>query len=347
MKRGVVRLAVLGVVLLASAACVLGEQTCQITVHEGMSLQAAISLAPAGAVVCLGPGAWHENITIAKSITLRGAGANGQTTISGSDAGSPVIRVEGNEETSVAIVGIDVTWGSIGIAVVGSARATVDNSEVSLCGYGVAVAGSSQATITGSSVLSCISVGIYVTDFARASISTTEVRSTQGFAAINVDASAYVSITASTIADSGYTGVWLGATAQADIADTHVEDNGHDGIAVGGSARVAISDSTIVRNGWRGIALGDSPYAVITGNRVAGNSMYGVFLYEAPCAETDRLFTGFVTGANNDIADEYVPAASYDPNAIGGNEWGAFCPSALGFLRTETGGELDRRQPTS
>jgi len=50
-----------------------GQSTGTITVNPGESIQSVIDRAPDGAVICLPPGTWHENLAIDKSITLRSA----------------------------------------------------------------------------------------------------------------------------------------------------------------------------------------------------------------------------------------------------------------------------------
>lgn len=334
MKHRMWRLMALAVVLLSLGLEVLAEQACNIVVREGMSIQAAIALTPEGGVVCLEEGVWRENIVIVKSLTLRGAGSAGQTTIRGVLGGdAPVIRVEGDQETEVTIDGVAVDWGPIGVAVVGSAQVTITNLAVRLCGWGIAIANSAQATITNSSVAGCQGYGIYITDSARATIHVTDVESNEGWFAVCVDASAQASLTASRVVRNRETGISVGHGACMAITDTIISENGRDGVSISGS--VTITGSTVDQNGWRGVAMGDSAHVTLSGNRIAANSMYGVFIYERPCADTDRVFSGYVTGRDNVIPDMFDPE---------GNEQGAVCPRALMFLVTEEGGELDRRQ---
>lgn len=323
----------IAVVVLFLSAEALAEQACDIVVREGMSIQAAIALAPEGGVVRLEEGTWRENIVIVKPLTLKGAGSAGQTVIRGAlGADGPVIRVEGSQEMEVTIDGVEVDWGPIGIAVVGSAQATITNSAVWLCGWGIAIANSAQATIRNSSVVGCQGYGIYITDSAKATIHSMEVKSNEGLFAVCLDASAVASLTASKVVGNRETGISVGHGAEMNIADTIVGENGRDGVSISGS--VTITGSTIDQNGWRGVAMGDSAHVTLLGNRITGNSMFGVFLYERPCADTDRVFSGYVTGRDNVIPDLFDPE---------GNGQGTACPRVLMFLTTEEGGELDRR----
>jgi len=65
--------AVILVIALGSATVGWADEVCTIAVNPGESIQLAIDQAPDGAVICLPPGTWHENLTINKSITLRSA----------------------------------------------------------------------------------------------------------------------------------------------------------------------------------------------------------------------------------------------------------------------------------
>ena len=336
MKHRIVGFIVLAIVLLPLSSSVLAKQTCQITVREGMSIQAAISLAVPGAVVCLEEGTWHENIVITKSLTLRGMGSSEKTVIMAANSAAPVIRVEGDQTVEVTIDGITVSWGPIGIAAVDAARMTVTNTTILLCGCGIAVAGSARGSVSNSSVSACETYGIYVINSAEAHIHATEVTDNGGWFAVRMEDSAIASLTASRIIGNHYTGVSVGNRARVNIQDSAIEDNGNDGVAIGGSASVTVLRSTVTRNKWRGIALGDSVHATLMDNRIVANGMYGVFLYERPCADTDLVFSGYLTGRANVITDWDEPE---------GNDLGAVCPWTLLFLKSAEGGELDRRQP--
>lgn len=336
MKHLTVCFIVLAVALLALSSGVLAEQTCQITVREGMSIQAAISLALPGTVVCLEEGTWHENIVITKSLTLRGIGSREKTVIMAANKADSVIRVEGDQTIEVTIDGITVSWGPIGIAAVDAARMTVTNTTILFCGCGIGVAGAARGSVSNSSVSNCMTYGIYVINSAEAHVDTTEVANNEGWFAVRIEDSAGAVLTDSRITGNHYTGVSVGNRAHADIQDTVIEGNGKDGVEIGGSASITVIRSTVIKNKWRGIALGDSVHATLMDNRIAANGMYGVFLYERPCADTDLVFSGYLTGRANAITDLDEPE---------GNELGAVCPSTLLFLESAEGGELDRRQP--
>ena len=74
------------------------------------SIQAAIDAAPDGATITVGPGTFAGGITIAKSLTLRGAAA-AATVISG---GSPVLTIgvaDAATEPMVTLKGVTITGG--------------------------------------------------------------------------------------------------------------------------------------------------------------------------------------------------------------------------------------------
>lgn len=56
---------------------------------------------------------------------------------------------------------------------------------------------------------------------------------------------------------------------------------------------------------------------------------------EPPCGDATGSFRGYITGHGN-----LIPGPG-DPDE---NSAGAVCPTTLGFLMTENGGQLDRRR---
>ena len=102
------------------------------------SIQAAVDAAPDGATVTVGPGTFAGGITIAKSLTLRGAAA-AVTMISG---GGPVVTIGAAgalTEPTVSLSGLTITGGlntsgpearGGGIAVLAGASLTLSSSAV-------------------------------------------------------------------------------------------------------------------------------------------------------------------------------------------------------------------------
>jgi nitrous oxidase accessory protein NosD len=82
--------------LLAVAPSSIEAQNCVVTVQPGQSIQQAINTVSEGALVCVASGTFTENITITKSLSLRGAGS-AQTILQGS------VRIERDQEIRVAL----------------------------------------------------------------------------------------------------------------------------------------------------------------------------------------------------------------------------------------------------
>jgi len=72
------------------------------------SIAQAIAAARSGDTITIGPGTYTENLVIAKSLTLRGAGRE-QTILKGAEAGKPVIQLKSDSEIEVAIENLAVT----------------------------------------------------------------------------------------------------------------------------------------------------------------------------------------------------------------------------------------------
>jgi parallel beta-helix repeat protein len=366
-----------------------------ITVQPGASIQTAINSAPEGAVICLPEGEWTEYVTIEKSITLRGAGAN-KTTIRGKSLDGPVVRVrkpadmveiqdltltgaQGGKygfglivldtpvvRVSRCVVSANAIHGVVllgssqgiisdstirdnpknGVVIYDNAHALIIDSEVSRNGWsGVTVEKDAEADIASCTILGNgtgtggADMGIVVVGNARATITACTISDNlqSGIAVVNTSAA---TITACTILRN-VIGVWLDGSGQATIAGCDISGSRRsatgtagDGIQLEESSRATIRDCSLSENERNGITLKDAPVAVVEGNDIFLNGNYGVALYERPCFDKDGVFTGSVTGGRNTIPG---------PGEADGNQAGAGCPSALGFLMTEEGGELNRQ----
>ena len=285
-------LAVLAALLgLGSAISSVGEgslaqaQECTVTLRPGESIQAAIDQAQAGAVICLQAGTWKENIRIAKSLTLRGVGQDGQgrwlTWVKGAQSGKPVLRLESDSRIEVVIEDLAVAEAKPfrsnefcrardpqwicpdGIQVWSLVRATIRNVRISNNAFvGLLLLGSAQATVAGTTI-SGNRFGIDMSSSAQAQITTTW------------------------IFDNGFYGIEILDTAQATISHTTIESNGTrcanyicNGITVFDKVRLEVRDSRIVRNTHWGVAA-----ALIK------------------CGYSANAFTGQVMLVNNTIKD--------------------------------------------
>lgn len=143
---------------------------CASTVQPGESIQTAIDAAPDRAVVCLAAGVWVEHITISKNLSLRGLGAD-QSIIKGRPGMVSVILVESTAPTEVALDGLSVVGGYVGITIDGSAQALILDVVVArTVGAAIAAKRNSQITVTASTVEESALHGIVIGDAAQATL---------------------------------------------------------------------------------------------------------------------------------------------------------------------------------
>ncbi len=131
---------------------------CTIWVQPGESIQKAIDQAPEGAVICLSPGTYEENLVIEKSLTLRGEGENpDEVRITGAMEDHPVIQIESEREIEVEIENLAISdakgRSADGIKVAGKVRVLIKNVYISdNWWYGLSVGGEARLTLIDSSV---------------------------------------------------------------------------------------------------------------------------------------------------------------------------------------------------
>ncbi len=305
-------------------------EACTITVQPGESIQAAIDAASDGAVVCLAGGRWEENLTISKSLTLRGEGAN-QSEITPKVHG-PVVTVTSSREYGVQVFIEDLrvsgAWGwGLGILIDESAQVTINRITVSSNAYaGIWVEESAWALINASTI-SENGRGIMHQSLGEVGIINCTVSNNQ--LGIAVRYSAQAAVTKSNISRNDY-GIVLYHSPHVSITDCTVSRNG-ESMLIGGWAEAHVVNTTVSENEC-GIVLHHSAQLTLEESSIQRNRGYGIALFAAPCFDNEGRFTGRVAGRSNRIS-----APSESDVIVGGT----VCPSELGFLMTAQGGELD------
>jgi len=161
-------LVILGLAIGNQGKIALGDDQqppCTITLAPGQSIQAAIDKAPNGAVICLEPGEWEENLVIEKSITLRAAEIKPEPDVVVKSAREcwPVILIENNAVVKIEGIKITGAFGDcykenseevcFGIEIRGHAYAVIQNNTISDNDWdGIGMYGSSQATIQNNTI---------------------------------------------------------------------------------------------------------------------------------------------------------------------------------------------------
>jgi parallel beta-helix repeat protein len=217
------------------------------------------SILVTGEAILIGPGTYRENLTITKSVVLRGAGRD-KTIITSARESTPVVLVRSDSQIQVTLEGLALTGASgscsgypdrcpIGLVVMGQARVTVQNSTISGNGYdGLGVRDSAQVTLQNSTVSGNAGNGLAVRDSAR------------------------VTVQNSTISGNGSDGLYVGDSAQVTLQNSTISGNGSDGLLVGSSARAWVIGNTFLNNKDYGIwAYSTDNIVECRGNRFEGN----------------------------------------------------------------------------
>jgi hypothetical protein len=177
-----------------------GAQNCVVTVQPGQSIQQAINTVSEGALVCVASGTFTENITITKSLSLRGAGS-AQTILQGS------VRIERDQEIRVALTGWTITGSRFGAAlrVAGQAVVTLDDLALTESFSGLLAIGSATVTVTNSRFVKNQFDGARAESAARVTLS--RVLISENFDGIVVRDSAQLELRASTLTENRYCGL--------------------------------------------------------------------------------------------------------------------------------------------
>ena len=138
-------------------------QSCSVIVSAGQSIQSAIDQASEEATICLEVGNYEENLSIKKSLTLKGRGKDPkEVRITGHEPDRSVIRIESQTEIAVALENLTV-------AEVKFTACLVKTSEV-ICPSGIEVTGRAKTTLSTVQILGN-GLGLHVKNSAQANLS--------------------------------------------------------------------------------------------------------------------------------------------------------------------------------
>jgi hypothetical protein len=238
---------------------------CTVMVNPGSSIQRMIEQAQPGAVICLAAGTWDENLVIIRSLTLRGEGESpGEVRIAGVEEGHPVIRIAGEEE-------IDVTLEDLSVA-----RAKGDECAESgqlVCPAGIAVLGNAKATIHNVEISDNRFAGLVTQDSPQVSLSKSSISGNQGDG-LTASFDAQVSLSDTIVYDNQGSGLVADLSGQINLHNSTVSGNQGDGIRVMDWVQVEVQDSRFLGNGGCGLRV-VSAEAQVQGtlNEMQGNGV--------------------------------------------------------------------------
>lgn len=231
------------------------QPECPIDVRPGESIQAAIDFAEAGVVICLDEGAWVENISIDKPLTIMGMGAE-RTFIEAARGLEPVVVVssQNTEGIDVTIIGVTIhgLGGGSGVSISGVAAAEVRDCALSGRLVAIEATDSADLTINNCTILDHRQRGITLADEAKASINNSRISGNLG------------------------PGLWISHSAEVALFDCEISDNRSHGFRVQHEGRVTLNNCSVSSNQGCGLWLTDGSTAHVGQSRISANADQGI-----------------------------------------------------------------------
>jgi len=326
--------ALLVVLTAGSAYCSSQDQPCEIHTSVGQSLQRVIDSAPEGSVICLGAGTWTQNLSIKKSVTIKGQGS-ANTTIRAYDEQGPVIKVSLDELVPVRVVLEDLEvlgrdrddQPTVGISVDGISTFGAVSLEASAClvsrgTVGIELRNGAHAQVTDSVVNGSEGNGIHLGWYSQAILTDTAITSSGGCGLL-VEYSAQVTVRWCSLEENAADGLHISTSGPNSVVDTVIARNGlgspsGEGCGIALAGDVTITGTTIVENNGAGLAMLVGSTAYISNSSVVRNGSHGMYMMDSTYARIAQ--TEFNSNAGNGVELWATAAAELLGNEVVGNE---------------------------
>ena len=310
-------------------------QACDVTLSPDQSIQSAIADADSGATICLESGEWQESVTIEKSLTLRGIGAQRSTVQATSDEDgsvTPTVEVANGspEQSTVTLVNLNLigSQGESGFGAGLSVGELSSNRTVSVTAInvrfannrsGIAISGDNKRLIVQDSLIEANqNAGVGVLGQGSGKSPSLEMMSTR-------------------IRENGRVGVEI-TSGEVVLNGVAIRDHAEAGIIGGtmesGRTNLSITDSTIADNG----RSGESPFGggILLGLDIRAATFNAAVNAEVENTRIDGNQRGIFIGTETDL----TLANSSARENLGWGVMGSVCLEQAGSDDAQLNGEI-------
>jgi parallel beta-helix repeat protein len=286
------------------------------------SIQAAVNRAGPGDTLLIKSGSYRANLTIDKSLTLKGEDAS-MVTIRSKSRGSPVLKT-GPSKVEITLVNLTLKGATgefckdrakgvcpAGLSVTGqSAVKLVDSQLVNSKRDGLRLSGSGRAVLKDSKIGANDRYGMWMGESSSATISNTSITNNRGGVAASMNSE--IVISASEVSSSDGYGISLFGNSKLELANSSLSENGEGGIRLENSSSGTLKGNSLVKNDGRGLLIQSSASASLIDNKIQENqigitnhSNGSVVLKTNEIAGNTIDFTGDLSGKSRIKFDKY------------------------------------------
>jgi nitrous oxidase accessory protein NosD len=255
-------------------------------------IPARIAAAPSGSVIELPEGRCYVNLTIYKSLTLRGAGSD-KTQLKGQAPGKPVLYIESSQPIEVTIENLALAEAP---RLSAEKECAIFYPEL-ICPAGLQVRGKASAILRRARVMGNAWVGVYVLDAGRVLVQETEIGH-NGWG-VYLSGDAQVTLERSRVLDN--LNVGLEAWAAVTLRDSRIQGNG-TGVKLA-LEQANILNNIITENSGHGLLVMGLAQVHASSNEITNNRGWGIVAWLRQCGFASDNFNGQVTASENRVSE--------------------------------------------